>query len=228
MSSIKVVVYTLGRTGSTLLQELLNNLSDSRVEGEILSSSVEAPFDFITQRANASQVGLYGFKVKTIHLEANGVNPQDFLDSLEAQGWKLIHLKRENIFNMIVSYMYATSTKQWFSYKSKLGFLRQKPKVTLDADKLMALLEENIVRNSFDDSLLAKRDHLKLSYEDDLLEPSSHVNCLEKITGYLGCPAHAGKVSIKMEKNIPEPSSVISNWPEVIQVMEASRFKGYL
>lgn len=76
---MNLLIYTLGRTGSTLLTDLASHLPGTKCEGETLSSKPVNPYGIIVDRTKECEGFNYGFKVKTAHLH----NPRNFLKMLQ-------------------------------------------------------------------------------------------------------------------------------------------------
>jgi hypothetical protein len=225
------LVYTLGRTGSTLLQTLINNLPSSQCEGEILSSAVSDPVSFVIERSERAKELIYGFKVKTSHIQKSLLDPKDFLKEMHDYGFKFIHLERENVLKMVLSYLYARDTGSFFHYKSWLSFLRSKPEITVDIDELFKLLEENTLLKKYDKKLLENYNHLHLSYEQNLEKQSSHSDCLNKVSEFLNCSRSSRTnftVKTPLDKSVPDPKKQVKNWQEVEKSLQGSPYSHFL
>jgi LPS sulfotransferase NodH len=238
MFSDKFLIYTMGRSGSTLLQELLSLLPSVDCEGELLASRIETsdPFQLLKQKSLASLSSgssRWGFKVKTSHVQGNGLEPQAFLERLYKEGWKLIHLRRSNLLNLCLSFMYANQSGRWFSYRSKLDLLpdlRSSPKVHIDVSELMDCLSFNARLALGDLNLLSSFNHLEICYETDLLGEQMQTECILKICSFLGLPSPLSrrKIRSRMKKNIQNPSECFSNWTEVLEVVRQTEYRIYL
>lgn len=112
----KFVMYTRGRTGSTLLTELLNCHHEIFCDVEIFNflysgSIVKFPGMYInscSKRASAKGKKVYGFKVKISQLryEHKYDNYDEILLNLYKKDWKFIHLKRVNFLRHQLSNLF--------------------------------------------------------------------------------------------------------------------------
>lgn len=224
----KFFIYTLGRTGSTLLQSLLSQLPSVDCEGEILANGSNEPTTVAKDRAILSTKDYYGFKVKATQIRDCQADPFEFVENLASEGWKIIHLKRDNILNMAISYIYARECKVFFHYKSRLSWLRKMPVVTIDPYELLSILDCNMTLKDYDDKLMAAYDHLELSYEKDLEKQKSHIDCINKLSKYLGCAHLTRRLKVDLVKSIPDASKVITNWSEVESALKNTCYHHFL
>ena len=219
------LIYTLGRTGSTLLSNLANNIPAVFCEGEILDSRPVDPFRIIADKAEACECLAFGFKVKTSHLH----NPRLFLEEMQDKGFKLIYLERENHLDICISYIYARECKNFFYYKGRLDLLRSaRPKINLDYEEVISMLVQSKQSIDFDKNLFADLDYLKIVYELDLKCNSNHRNTIHKLSDYLGLSRFNGRINPITVKSIPSFSRVISNWSFIYDKLKHSPYSRYL
>ena len=220
------LIYTLGRTGSTLLTDLISHLPDTKCEGEILSSKPVNPHGIIAGRVKECEGFNYGFKVKTAHLQ----NPRDFLEMLQKDNWKLIYLDRRNLVDLCVSCLYARESGSFFYYKTKFLGLRgrKRPRVELNIEEIFGMLDQNSALIEYDLNLLSDFSCLKINYELDLQCNNSHRNTLNKITEYFGLSYFKNQIKVATSKSIPSHSKVISNWSDIYSKLAKSSYAIYL
>lgn len=108
------VILSRGRTGSTLLVDLLRCHPRIRCEGEVLSHRilVASPEAVLRARAALCARRVYGFKLRPAHYGAQRIrDPKAFLAGLEAEGWQLLHLRRRNVLRVALSSLRREQTK---------------------------------------------------------------------------------------------------------------------
>ena len=219
------LIYTLGRTGSTLLMDLISHLPGTKCEGEILSSKPVNPYGIIADRTEECEGFNYGFKVKTAHLH----NPRNFLKMLQEHNWKLIYLDRTNLVDICVSYLYARESGSFFYYKTKFPGLRgRRPRVELNIGEIIDMLDKNSALIEYDLNLLSDFSYLKINYELDLQCSTSHRNTLNKITEYFGLTYFKNQIKVPTTKSIPSHSKIISNWSNIYGELAKSSYATYL
>ncbi|HET7178062.1 MAG TPA: Stf0 family sulfotransferase [Solirubrobacterales bacterium] len=104
------VILCLGRSGSTLLAELLGSCPEIWMEGEILAGRSDSSWQAQTSRlarflasARASGSQAAGFKAKLTDVLA----PEDFRLLLREEGFHLVLLTRRDVVKQALSWIYA-------------------------------------------------------------------------------------------------------------------------
>ena len=93
----KFIIFGQGRSGSTLLVDLLNSHPAIYCDDEILMYKVIFPKTYVKARSVSSKKHVYGFKVKIYQLwHQNILDSHKFLFHFYKSGWKILYLKRGN------------------------------------------------------------------------------------------------------------------------------------
>lgn len=221
----RFVIFGLGRTGSTLLASLLDSHPGINCQGELLSMRRPFPFAHVEhQRLRSRQdAELFGFHLKPWHItHVLEKEPAEFMRRLEGTGYRVVHLRRENIF------LQALSQAKLFMYKIvQAKVVADVPKHGMFIDtELLATLLENVIRNrQLEDECLdfLAEPTITITYESDLLDSSSHQGTCERIFDFLGI-GHAEVTSPLQIMSPPEWRLGVEN-PQEIEV--AVRRKGF-
>lgn len=225
----KFVIFGQGRTGSTLLVDLLNNQPNINCEGEILNGrlykKVLFPNLYVQGRCSKFADKVYGFKVKIYQLtEQQQIDPKKFILNLYHQGWKIIHLKRNNILRNEISTMVASLRKQWFA-TSENPLKNQK--ITIDCYQLLAGVERREIYQVKEQEILNKLDHITVVYEENLLRAENHQKTCDRIFHYLGLESLP--VKTKLLKTTPNQlSDIIENYEEVVEKVSQTKYAKFL
>lgn len=230
----KFVIYTRGRTGSTVLSDLINCHPDIFCDVEIFNliysgSKIAFPMKYISscsKRADMHGKKVYGFRVKIsqLRIEHNYRNYDKILLRLHAEGWKFIYLKRINFLRHKISNILATETNVFHLKRN------EKPhgkKLKADCELLMASIKfsEDIERT--EEENLKHIPHLKLIYEDDISDSSKHQDTANKVFGFLGLGYH--KVKTDYVKVIPDDLKMtLSNYEEVYNYFKDTKYIQFL
>lgn len=230
----KFVIYTKGRTGSTVLTDLLNSHPDMFCDHEIFNISdtktkVKYPFLYISscsKRASAHNKKVYGFKMKIEQLknEHDYKNIGDIIEKLETIGWKIIYLKRTNILNHTISGLLSNRSKI-FHVKNGKDFKHQK--ISIDCRHLFDVMNyfEELERQ--EEESLKNVSYMTINYETDLLDNTAHQKTADRIFGYIGIHSHP--VNTTFRKIIPEDlKDVILNYEEMYDFVRETRFSKFL
>lgn len=228
----KFVLFAQGRSGSSLLSDLLNNHPEIRCDGEILNVRYRGkkhfPLYYVKTLAGTSEKPTYGFKVKIYQLFNNhnilhqDLDPKDFLTELYNSGWKIIWLTRNNIFRQAVSnFVLEARGKPHHRSEGELAI----PKITIDPEKLFRSMRGREEHTKHEQEILEAIDHLKIIYETDLLE--NREDALTKIFGYLEVQPYAVKSSHRRtSKN--DLSQYIVNYEEIVDFLSRTEYERFL
>src|SRR3954469_16063388 len=101
----RFLVFAQGRTGSTLLLDLLRSSPGVHCDEELLDRPVRSPHLWIAaHRAAQGAAAGYGFKVKIYQLtDAQGIaDPGRWLGGMDRRGWSVIWLHRRNLLRHVL------------------------------------------------------------------------------------------------------------------------------
>lgn len=230
----KFIVLTQSRCGSGLLATLLSNHPDILVDGEIFNSgenfkvsSVRRYLTARSRRSIADKKDVYGFKLKLHHLTKHqGLSfdeAQAFISSLHTQGWKIIYLRRNNVFRRSLSSL-AAQQRGIRHVHAKSDKLQ---KIYVNPDTLLNRIKESEKRVELDQQALTGLPHLLIEYEQDLLDQTQHSQTCNKIFEYLDIPTVEVKTKLT-RTSANDLSKIIENFDEVKSVMENTKYANLL
>lgn len=213
----KFVIFTAGRSGSTLLVDLLNSNPAVQCDDELLKRRVLFPMQQINLHAKQSSKPIYGFKLLSYQLKNVQTSIHDkkaFFNTLLENDYKLIYLERENKVLQALSIVYAFHHNKWHNRGGGSG--KQKaPPFEMDLKIFYQFLDGMVELTEFEHELLAGYPHLSLSYEKDLQDNSRHVNTVERLSDFLGISM--APPSTTLRKATPEQlSKFIRNKEELL------------
>jgi hypothetical protein len=226
----KFVIYTRGRTGSTVLTDLLNCHPDIFCDVEIFNflysrDRVFFPGSYInscSKKAALHKKSVYGFKVKIaqLRIEHKYKNYHRILEDLHKDGWKFIHLIRKNYLRHKISNL--------LSFESNIYHIREndetnKIKIKADCDILMASIKYGEEIEKTEEENLKDIPSLKLIYERDLLDNSRHQETADRIFSYLGLKTHKVKSQYK-RVSPPDLRDTIINYDEVYNYFKNTEY----
>lgn len=230
----KFLIYTRGRTGSTVLTELLNCHPEIFCDVEIFNflysgSKVKYPELYIkscSKRASGHGKTVYGFKVKIAQLryEHGYDNYDEVLRNLYEEGYKFIYLRRDNYFRHKLSNIISAQTK---IFHLKNGDSNNHVKVQVDCEQLMEGIQYGEIVNKTEAENLKGIDHITITYEEDLIENSKHQETADKVFKYLGL--NSVKVETGLKRIVPENlKEIISNYNEVYDYFKDTEYIKFL
>lgn len=224
----KFVIFTSGRSGSTLLVDLLNSSSAIQCDDELLKRRVAFPISLVRSFEQQSKRSIYGFKLlsyQLLNVQTGIKDKQIFLDKLiHQEGYQLIHLSRNNKAKQALSIIYAFYRGQWHNQQGSKQ--KEAKRFELNPDTYLHFLEELTVLEKFEQSMVSKYDHLSLTYEKDLRQPAQYEESMQRVSEYLGVEIARPETNLK--KVTPSKlSDMISNQEALIEAVRNSRFEEY-
>lgn len=183
--SLGFVIFASGRTGSSLLMDLLNSHPGIECEDEILSHRVLSAHRFLDARAALSRRAMFGFKLKLRHLTTQGVtDPAAFLGRLHARGCRIVHLARRDRLRQALSS--AVARQRLAHHQTRAGQRPRAGPFRIDVPWLIGRMRQMDVDLQGERAALTGLPHLALRYEDDLLRRESFQATLDRVFDYLG------------------------------------------
>ncbi|MGB3510837.1 MAG: hypothetical protein WBA93_16720 [Microcoleaceae cyanobacterium] len=229
ISKQKFVIFGQGRSGSTLLIQLLNNQPSIYCEYEILSAKlykkVLFPNLYVEGRCAKFSSKIYGCKILINQLtEHQYIDPEKFMFNLSSQGWKIINLSRNNHLRSQISRMVAKSRNQLHA-TSESSLKNQK--ITIDCNELLEGFERRDIYRLKEQEILENLDHITVVYEEDLFLLENHQKTSDRIFDYLGLESVPVKTNlIKTTSN--QLSDVIENYEEVVKKVSQTTYAKFL
>ncbi|MBA2409576.1 MAG: hypothetical protein H0V62_07335 [Gammaproteobacteria bacterium] len=223
----KFVIFGQGRSGSSLLVDLLNSSPQVYCEGEILERKVPFPHYFVAARANRSPKPIFGFKVKVYQLtKKQGVmEPRRFLQRMVGDGWNLIYLKRTNILRHAMSSVVAAH-RGASHHEVSQGPLRLK-KFYVETSDLIRRIKKRERLLQEEALILHDLPYFSVHYETDLLRSECHQDVTNRLFDYLNIARAPVKTKL-MRTGKDDLSDIIKNYDEVVQVLAENEYAGYL
>ncbi len=232
-------MFHIGRAGSTVLANMLNQHPSIGWDGEIYAPTQRLwhgqgdPVLLMRQRAALLPRRWYGFEVKAFHVRLVGKTLGDLVVAYRAGGSaRFIVLRRENTLRKIVSTAVARVTGRFHLF----GQFAPPPdpdavvRVRIDPHAhyidgetrpLVEFLEGFDRFHASLDEILASDDPLRLSYEADILaDPQRAYRAACRFLGEEPVP-----VLMRFARTTPFPlREVIENYDEVALALEGTRW----
>ncbi len=230
----KFIIFAQGRTGTNLLRDLLNSHPKIHCDGELLKHKKIFLKSFLEIRRLFFKTKAYGFKVKIYQLTKKQKihNPKQIMSDLHRRGWKIIYLKRRNLFHHAISNIVAEQRKKETLFQA--AYIHTVEDGPVKHEKTHVDCEDIIKRMKCRESFLAEEEmvlrglpHMQLVYEDNLLKSEDHQNTANRIFGYLGLPPFP--VTTRFVKIVPERlENVIDNFDEIVNLLSKTKYAEFL
>jgi len=228
-NKVDFIIYSQGRTGSTLLVDLFNSHPSVYCDREVFFLKTLFPHLFLKAKSLVYRKRNYGCKIqgRQLQLQVGGYSAKPFMEKLNNSGWKIIYLKRRNLLrhamSRIIYRQIGTSNRHLYKKDSPLNI----NKFNIDVDELFVNIDKIQKTNKFDEEVLRDIPKLTLTYEDDLLKPETHQDTMDRIFYYLGlqsCSVNSDLVRITSN----EFRDFISNYDEFESRIVNSPYSMYL
>ncbi|MBX2865386.1 MAG: hypothetical protein KTR27_17685 [Leptolyngbyaceae cyanobacterium MAG.088] len=226
MSPVRFVLFGRGRSGTTALVSLLDNVKDIHCDGEILSRPVLLPQLYLQSCCANSHANVYGCKILSYHIR--DVQPilkrRRFLNRLDNAGFKIIHLQRRNLFLHALSNLKARVFG--FYQKKADGPARSKP-ITVQLESLLDWVQRSEQLAKYELELLQGLNILSLTYEDNLQDSSHHQPTVDQICSFLGVPSSSATSAYRKQSSSCWQDE-IANYQEVTDFLSKTPYAHYL
>ncbi len=183
---VRAVIFAQGRTGSTLLEDLIFSTGCFHKCGELLRTregEVLFPMRFVRGMSKRNFDRHFIFHVKIYHFTRDRNRPVDpalFLETLYREGWKVIYLRRRNKVRHALSTIILNQRGDPFKRDDK----KESIKVAVDCERFMELVNERISFEQMEREVLADIEYHEVVYEDDLEEAGKHQETVNRILDY--------------------------------------------
>ena len=236
-----VAMFHIGRCGSTVLGDMLDQHPSIHWDGEIYEpggsvwkahgSPQEAadPIGFLRKRIGGATRPRYGCEVKFYQARLVNLPMEVLVSSLAALGFKhFIVLTRRNYLRKVVSSLVARASSRWHVPAGAVATL-QRVRINVDAVgidhghlPLMELLRGYDADLAQVDALLAHRPVLKLVYEEDIEQDPRAA--YRKVCAFIG--EAMPPVNVRLDRTTPFPlREIIENYSEVAACLRGTPYE---
>lgn len=233
-SGARFVLVANGRTGSTLLADLLRSHPAIQCEDEVLNETRwrgmhrplgwlarAFPMPYLGWRARRATRPVYGFKLKTGG-QVYGLGR--VLDGLHRRGWRLIHLHRRDALQQALSWSVAQASGRWQTTAGQPG---EPHPVTLEVEGFLRDLRTCVKDRQALAGAMRHLPHLPLVYEADLESAEQWPATTARVCAWLGvAPVPLGSRHVKTWDR--PYAEVVTNHAEVMAAVARSPFGGLL
>lgn len=245
MSRHNIAMFHVGRCGSTVLGNMLdqhpdvfwaNELFNSYMKTNVSSNGSSFVEKIINESRSAVSSKYFGFETKYLpqqHLSQGCINMvlDEYLAHLNKLGFsKFILLHRENYLRRAISAKVGSVTNQWhakFAVKSpvKISIDTKTFRTGVEEDTLLGLFEKLDHHYSKLKKLLLDKNSIFISYENDIMnDPFVAYN---KISNFLGLDLHKPEIEFK-RTNPFALSQLIENYDDVFNELRDTKYEWML
>jgi len=222
----KFLIYGIPRSGSTLLVNLLDSHPLIHCDGELLIRKLFFSKLYIQCRSKLSRAPVYGFKLLIDHFETQKIdNPGYYLAELYENGYKIINLKRQNLFRAALSSLYGYHRGRFHHTKTE-GNLEHN-QMYVSPEKLLEKIHRFEHLLASHEQVLGQLPNLELFYERDLLDENQHQTTIDQICDYLNIP-HAKANTNLIKVTTGDLSSFVINADELEAFLRTTKYAHFI
>ncbi len=213
----RFLIFSQGRTGSTLLVKLLNQHPEIYCDNELLQKSLKQFEQYFEGRALMTTKPVYGFNVHPYQIMdfLNHTNSRSFVKTLLNKGWKIIYLRRDNIFRHALSNEIAK--KRGYFFRSEADF-EQAPKVYINPDDFKQSLAARFKFRRDEEDALEDLSFKEVIYERDMLKDHQKRKTMAEVYRYLGVdPAFKPQIPF-IRSTHDDLSDIVDNIEEISKI----------
>lgn len=227
----KVIIFGQGRSGSTLLESLVDSTGHFKKNGELLNNKKTErwfPFEYINGLRKISRQKNFIFHLKIYHLTTDRkkpVDPKKFLTKAVNNGWKIIFLHRENKVRQAISNLVAEQRGGFHKHNQS----KEEIKLTIDLGRFERMVNMRFVYQEQEFELMSNLPNFKVVYEEDLLDNSRHTELIRGLIDFLGFEDSGIRPSTSHRKvNTSTLRELISNYDEFIECLKKNDWLHYI
>lgn len=221
----KFVLFAQGRTGSTLLGDLLRSHPDVYFGEEALGSRVVSTRLVIERMRWRHARHAVGFHVKIYQLtDDQGIaDPGAWLRGLHRHGWRVITLRRDNVLRHVLSNMTAHAANRYEDREGTGG----NGAMHVEPSELIHWMNVRQQVGQDEAAALDGIPHLALSYEADLADAPCWPATMQRVFAHLDLDAVP--VATNLHRQNPGAlADVIANYGEVKSALTGTEFAHFL
>jgi hypothetical protein len=225
----KFLILIQGRSGSSLLCDLLDSHPEVRCQSELLHGRLKAPLTYLTGMASFQPTSrAWGFKTKINQIEQQpGMrSPRELLEALHKDDWSIFSLSRKNCVHAALSRLVAWRRGNCYhntgqAAASELG------KVYLEPGRVLQAARREREERKQVQELTHGLSSLNLTYENDLLEQEAQQRTCRKIFELLSVD-QIPVSSVFHKTSTSSLSDSIINAEEIIRAVQGTEIAKYL
>ncbi len=220
----KFLIFGLGRSGSSLLVNLLNAHPAIHCDSEIFHRKHRwqrikhrYPFLILTFRQflarRRASTSVYGFKLFKSQVD----DPDQMIHRFHADGWRIVYLQRLSIFDQAISDIVAHRTHR---FHGKIGQAEQETHpFPIEPELFLQQMRIKTKSTQQCKDIMASVPHLHIIYERDLATPDCWQKTLESAYTYIGIAPSATPAYTSVTKPWVRPySELITNYTELVEL----------
>lgn len=230
-NGVKVIIFGQGRSGSTLLESLIDSTGYFKKNGELLNNKKTErwfPYHYVNGLRKISNQKNFIFHLKIYHLTTDRekqIDPNKFLTKAIKNGWKIIFLHRENKVRQAISNLVAEQRGGFHKHNQD----QEKVKLNIDLARFEKMVKMRLTYQKQEFDIMDIVPNFKVVYEDDLLDSAKHFKLITNLISFLGFENSVIHPSTSHRKvNTSTLRELILNYDEFVECIKKNDWLHYI
>lgn len=224
----RFVLFGRGRSGTTALISMLDDVPALHCEGEILHNFVCFPLRHVLGRSIRSPRDGYGCKILSYQIRDVQTRldpPEDVIQRLyEKYGFHILYLRRTNLLRHALSNIRAR--REQFHQK-KTDEQKDARALQIDPEHVLEWMQSSEALGDYEQQLLSGVPYLSLTYEEHIRDPEAHQETVDEICSFLN--VQSAPVESDYEKRAPKAlRDRVANYEELARRLRGTPYESYL
>jgi len=224
----RFILFGRGRSGTTALLSMLDDVPALRCEGEILHNYVPYPYRHVLGRSARTVASGYGCKILSYQVrdvQTALARPEELIRTLwKEDGFQILYLRRTNLLRHALSNIRAR--REQFHQKKDDAPADSKA-LRVDPEHVVEWIRSSEALGAYEARLLEEVPHLSLTYEEHIRDPEAHRATVDEICSYLG--VESAPIESRYRKIAPlSLREGVANYDELVQRLSGTPYEQYL
>ncbi|MEM9772609.1 MAG: hypothetical protein AAF889_13625 [Cyanobacteria bacterium P01_D01_bin.73] len=233
---IRVLLFAQGRSGSTLLENLICSTGYFKQRGELLGPFHQTkfhqgealfPVHYMNGLAKQSSDENFIFHLKISHLTDERKKPVDsvkVLKRFQKYGWKIVFLTRRNRVKHALSNLVRNARGAAHKFE---GEEEEKHRLLVDCDNFVERVSKKIYADALEREAVENVEHIDLVYEDDLEQADAHQRSVDTVIEFLGLEKRKAE-TLHRKVNQQSMEELIINYNEFRECVASNEWEHFL
>ncbi|WP_103019010.1 hypothetical protein [Salinibacter altiplanensis] len=224
----RFVLFGRGRSGTTALVSMLDDVPGLRCEGEVLHDYVPFPRRHVLGRAARCSAEAYGCKILSYQIEDVQHPPgrhEDFLHTLHHDhGFHILYLRRTHLLRHALSNIWA---RQDTFHRKKSAPDTEPTAPRVAPEHVIEWMERAEALREYEATLLKGVPHLSLTYEEHIRHDKAHQPTVDMICDFLNIDS----VPVESSYRKTAPSALrerVANYEALARRLRGTPYAEYL
>ena len=221
------VLFGRGRSGSTVLVDLLDSHPDICCLGEVLRYPTFFPLSYVNRLLAEPDAPIRGFKLLSYQVRdmKRPAHSDALRDWIVENQVRIFHMKRDDLLRHAVSNIYARRREAFHSTDRKAD---QFKRIEVTPSELLSWMSGSEQLVQFEEDWLGTLPRETIVYERDLSTVERQAATRRRVLNTFGLPADAGHETDLRPVTPRNLDALLSNFDEIRAALERTKYAHFL